>query len=145
MLSARRVKPEAEKVRNEDFTVYEEGIYVGYRHFDKAGKAVSYPFGYGLSYTTFELDSLQTQQEDGLLRVSVRVRNTGSTPGKEVVQVYVSKPGSQVDRPVQDLKSFGKTRSLIPGEAQTLSFQIDTADLRYWDEQASRWVLEPGT
>lgn len=145
MLSARRVKPDAEKVRNEDFTVYEEGIYVGYRHFDKAGKAVSYPFGFGLSYTTFELDSLQTQQEDGLLRVSVRVRNTGSTPGKEVVQVYVSKPGSQIDRPVQELKAFGKTRSLIPGEAQTLSFQIETADLRYWDEDTSRWVLEPGT
>ena len=137
--------PEEEQVRNVDYTVYEEGIYVGYRHFDKAGLAVSYPFGYGLSYTTFELDSLQTSLADGVLGVRVQVRNTGSTPGKEVVQVYTAKTGSGIDRPVQELKAFGKTRSLEPGEAQTLTFQIATADLRYWDEAAGGWVLEPGT
>lgn len=137
--------PENEQVRDVDFTVYEEGVYVGYRHFDTAGKDVSYPFGYGLSYSTFEVDSLQAQLADGLLQVSLRVRNTGTVPGKEVVQLYVSKPGSQIDRPLQELKAFGKTRNLIPGEEQTLNFRIATDDLRYWDEQASRWVLEPGS
>ena len=137
--------PEEEQVRNVDYTIYEEGIYVGYRHFDKAGLAVSYPFGYGLSYTTFALDSVQTSLAGGVLEVSVQVRNTGSTPGKEVVQIYTEKPGSGIDRPVQELKAFGKTRSLEPGEGQTLSFRIATADLRYWDEDAAQWVLEPGT
>ncbi len=137
--------PEDEQVRNFDYTVYEEGIYVGYRHFDKAGLAVSYPFGYGLSYTTFEVDSLQVAQTDGLLEVSVRVRNTGKAPGKEVVQLYAAKPGSGIDRPVQELKAFGKTRNLEPGQEQTLHFRIAIADLRYWDEQESAWVLEPGT
>ena len=145
ILGAGKVVPENEQVRNVDFTVYEEGIYVGYRHFDKAGLAVSYPFGYGLSYTTFALDSLQTELSDGAVLVSLKVTNTGATPGKEVVQLYVAKPGSGIDRPVQELKAFGKTRNLEPGESQGLAFRIAADDLRYWDEQQARWVLEPGT
>jgi beta-glucosidase len=138
-------KPEEEKIRNKDYTRYEEGIYVGYRHFDKAGLEVSYPFGYGLSYTSFEVDSLQAQLLDDRLELTVSVQNTGNLPGKEVVQLYVSKPGTQIDRPVRELKTFGKTRELAPGESQTLVLYLDVKDLRYWDETFSDWILEPGT
>ncbi|MCX2718787.1 glycoside hydrolase family 3 N-terminal domain-containing protein [Lentiprolixibacter aurantiacus] len=138
-------KPEEEKVPNKDYTRYEEGIYVGYRHFDKAGLEVSYPFGYGLSYTTFQLDSLQTELFDDRVELTLSVQNTGNKPGKEVVQLYVSKADTQIDRPVRELKTFGKTRELAPGERQTLVLPLDIKDLRYWDESVSDWTLEPGT
>ncbi|WP_088339556.1 glycoside hydrolase family 3 C-terminal domain-containing protein [Robiginitalea sediminis] len=143
MLSSKR-KPEAEWEPNVDYTVYEEGIYVGYRHFDKENIPVSYPFGFGLSYTTFEMDSLQVAARGDILEVHLQVRNRGETPGKEVVQVYVSKPDSHIDRPVQELKVFGKTRLLAPGESQEMWFTLPVADLRYWNEEAAAWILDPG-
>ena len=138
-------KEKEEMVRNVDFTEYEEGIYVGYRHFDKQGLEVSYPFGSGLSYTRFEMDSLQAQRSEGELQVRINVRNSGDRQGKEVIQVYISKPDTGIDRPLQELKAFGKTRLLPPGASQSLSFSIPVSDLRYWDEEASRWMLEPGS
>jgi len=137
-------KAEKDKVRNKDFTLYEEGIYVGYRHFDKANLEVSYPFGYGLSYTLFEYGNMESQVKNDTVRVTVPVKNAGSQPGKEVVQVYVSKSNSGIDRPLQELKAFGKTRTLAPGETEQLRFDIPVADLRYWDEQSAGWKLEAG-
>ncbi len=138
-------KEKEETVRNIDFTEYKEGIYVGYRHFDKQGLEVSYPFGYGLSYSSFETDSLQVGVEENDIFVRLNVQNTGERQGKEVVQVYLSKPDTGIDRPLQELKAFGKTRLLPPGANQTLTFRIPVSDLRYWDEASSAWVLEPGT
>ena len=137
-------KAEKDKVRNKDYTRYEEGIYVGYRHFDKANLEVSYPFGFGLSYTQFEAGALETQLKNDSIFVAISVKNSGSVPGKEVVQIYVSKPNSGIDRPVQELKAFGKTRTLAPGESERLTFVIPVADLRYWDEKVKGWNLENG-
>ncbi|MCO5723244.1 glycoside hydrolase family 3 C-terminal domain-containing protein [Robiginitalea marina] len=141
----REEKPDPEKVRNKDYTAYEEGIYVGYRHFDKADLEVSYPFGYGLSYTRFEYGTIGGQLENDTLKVSLSVTNTGARAGKEVVQVYASKPDTGVDRPVRELKAFAKTPLLQPGESAELTFRIPVAELRYWDESRPGWVLEPGT
>lgn len=137
-------KPEKDRVRNIDYTQYEEGIYVGYRHFDKANLAVSYPFGYGLSYTGFEAGNVDAALKNDTINVSLTIKNTGAQTGKEVVQIYVSKPNSNIDRPAQELKAFKKTRSLAPGETEQLAISIPVSDLRYWDEQSGGWKLESG-
>ena len=137
--------PEDQQIANEDYTKYEEGIYVGYRHFDKAGLEVSYPFGYGLSYTEFALDSMTVRVENESIIAAVRVTNTGDVAGKEVVQLYVAAPGSSVDRPKQELKGFAKTGELAAGESQTVEIRIPVSELRYWDESSSAWKLESGT
>lgn len=137
-------KAEKDKVKNEDFTNYEEGIYVGYRYFDKANLVVSYPFGYGLSYTSFQYDNMVAVLNNDTIHVTVAVQNTGDQTGKEVVQVYVSKPDSTIDRPNQELKAFSKTRKLAPGETETLSIHIPVSELSYWDEANAGWKLEKG-
>ncbi|MEN0047254.1 MAG: glycoside hydrolase family 3 C-terminal domain-containing protein, partial [Bacteroidota bacterium] len=137
-------KPASEKIKNRDYTNYEEGIYVGYRHFDKSDLAVSYPFGYGLSYTNFDFSDLTVLAENDTIKVSLNVYNTGTRTGKEVVQIYVAKPDTQVDRPVKALKAFAKTPNLAPDELVSLSFQIPFVDLRYWSESDNQWVLESG-
>ncbi|THD68985.1 beta-glucosidase [Robertkochia marina] len=136
--------PEAEWVRNIDYTNYEEGIYVGYRHFDKAGLKVSYPFGYGLSYTDFEYNAMELTSSEDTITASLTIKNTGDVAGKEVVQLYVAKPEAAVDRPVRELKAFIKTASLEPGEEQEVVLQIPVSELRYWDEDKDEWVLESG-
>ncbi|MEQ8474061.1 MAG: glycoside hydrolase family 3 C-terminal domain-containing protein [Marinoscillum sp.] len=135
---------EEDKVRNTDFTIYEEGIYVGYRHFDKAGLDVSYPFGYGLSYTDFDYSNLSVTNENDTINVTMTVQNVGKMAGKEVVQVYTSKPNPTVERPVQELKAFGKTKDLQPDESEIIALQIPVSELRYWDQDASTWQLEKG-
>ncbi|MEQ8706866.1 MAG: glycoside hydrolase family 3 C-terminal domain-containing protein [Phaeodactylibacter sp.] len=137
-------KPEAAQVRNKDFTRYEEGIYVGYRHFDKTGLDVSYPFGYGLSYTRFEYSNLEARMDNDTIHLALNVQNTGARPGREAVQVYAAKPETTVDRPVQELKAFAKTPALLPGAATTLHFKIPVSDLQYWDEESKSWALEAG-
>ena len=128
-----------------DYTDHQEGIWVGYRHFDTRGVKVAYPFGYGLSYTTFEYGKPQVTQKGDVIEVSVSVKNTGSMPGKEVVQVYVSAPKGQLDKPAKELKAFGKTRELKPGESQTLKMTLQRRDLASFDEQQSAWVVDEGT
>jgi len=137
-------KPENEKVKNKDYTNYEEGIYVGYRHFDTAELDVSYPFGFGLSYTTFDLSNLNVTLQNDTINVMVTVTNSGSLAGKEVLQVYTSKPDTNIDRPLKELRTFTKTKSLKPEEAATVSFQIPVSELSYWSEEASQWSLEKG-
>ena len=128
-----------------DETKYEEGIYVGYRWFDKQNIPVSYPFGYGLSYTTFDYSDAAASLADGNVKVSVKVTNSGSVAGKEAVQVYVSAPAGKLDKPVKELKGFAKTRKLAPGESQTVEVCFAAADMSSWDESKPGWVLDPGT
>ena len=135
----------SDRRRNQDYTIHEEGIYVGYRYFTTFGKDVSYPFGYGLSYTSFIYSSPKvTVTKDGFT-ASVTVRNTGSTAGKEVVEVYVKAPkGTMQDKPARELKAFGKTRELKPGESQTLTFKVDAYSLASFNDQLSQWETAAG-
>jgi beta-glucosidase len=137
-------KPADEQVANVDYTKYEEGIYVGYRHFDKNNMEVSYPFGYGLSYTQFEFESMDVFVTDGIINITIKVNNTGNAAGKEVVEIYVSKPDSEIDRPVQELKAFAKTPLLNSGETAELNLTIPVSELSYWNEDTSGWKLEEG-
>lgn len=133
-------------IKNVDYTNYEEGIYVGYRYFDSFDREVSYPFGYGLSYTTFEFANPSIKAENGVCTVTVDVKNTGKVAGKEVVQLYVSAPDAgRNNKPEKELKAFGKTSELQPGETATLSLKVNAADLASFDEATSSWVVDAGT
>ena len=138
-------KPKGEQVKNLDYTNYEEGIYVGYRHFDKKHLDVSYPFGYGLSYTSFGYENMKVEVADGMINILVSVKNTGEVAGKETVEIYTSKPETAIDRPVQELKAFAKTPLLNPGESAELTMTIPVSDLSYWNEKTSSWTLEQGS
>ena len=130
---------------NIDYVRYEEGIWVGYRYFDTAGKDVSYPFGYGLSYTTFTYSKPVAKASASGLRATVRVTNSGSVAGKEVVEVYVSAPAGGLEKPKKELKAFAKTRLLQPGESQLLTFDISAYELSSFNEAANRWEAPAGT
>ncbi len=136
---------EDSNVKNVDYTEYEEGIYVGYRWFDTKGIAVSYPFGYGLSYTTFEYAEPAVEAGKDETVVTVNIRNTGSHPGKEIVQLYVTAPAGKLDKPAHELKAFAKTRELQPGESQAVTLKVKNADLASFDEAESAWVVDEGT
>lgn len=138
-------KPEDEQEKDVDFTTYEEGIYVGYRHFDTKKLDVSYPFGYGLSYTDFAVSEVTASLENDVINVTAVVQNIGTNAGNEVVQVYVAKPETAIDRAAQELKAFAKTSLLAPEATQTLSLQIPVNELSYWNENTNNWSLEPGT
>ena len=128
------------------YTSHEEDIYVGYRFFDTFNREVAYPFGYGLSYTTFAFSNAKIKQlNNESIEVSVTVKNTGSVAGKEVAQVYVTAPKGRLEKPVQELKAFAKTRELKPGESQTLTMQMARRDLASFDEANSQWLTEAGT
>lgn len=133
-------------VKDVDFTRYEEDIYVGYRYFDTFGKQVSYPFGYGLSYTTFDYSNPTIEENDGIYTVSVTVKNSGKRPGKEVVQLYVAAPDrAEMNKPEKELKSFAKTKELKPGESETVTMTVSASDLASFDENTSSWVVDAGT
>ena len=124
---------------------YKEDIYVGYRHFDKTLTTVTYPFGFGLSYTAFAYEQMHVEAEGNLLRVRVTVKNIGQRAGKEAVQLYVAAPKADFDRPVKELKAFCKSRLLQPNESQMLIMTVKREDLASWDETAHRWSITPGT
>lgn len=132
-------------VKNVGYTLYDEDIYVGYRYFDTFDKTVSYPFGYGLSYTTFSYNDVKAADNGSNISVSVTVTNTGKRPGKEVAEVYVTAPKGAIEKPAQELKAFAKTRTLQPGESQTLTMNIDKADLASFNTKQSAWVADGGT
>ena len=127
-----------------DDEYYEEGLYVGYRYFDTFGVEPAYPFGYGLSYTTFALAQPQVCIKKRKIRVSVRVKNTGAYPGRQVVQVYASAPQGKIAKPYQALAGFAKTRELLPGETEELVIGFKAADLASFDESNGTYVLEAG-
>ena len=126
---------------------YKEDIFVGYRWTDKQQIKPLFPFGYGLSYTTFLISNLRADKKemtcDGQLTLSVDVKNTGTVAGAEVLQLYISDVKSSQPRPVKELKGFKKI-SLAPGESQTLTFTIDRSALSFYDEQTGGWIAEPG-
>lgn len=138
------IKREGEKVYDEYYT---EGIYVGYRWYESRNVPVLFPFGHGLSYTEFEYGeaklSASALAEGRTLEVSVPVKNVGKMAGAEVVQLYVSDPECSVDRPVKELKGFGKLY-LEPGETGVLKFTLGTDDLAFFDPGKHEWVAEPG-
>lgn len=127
-----------------DYTNYNEGIFVGYRWFDKESLEVSYPFGYGLSYTSFEYSNATVAAENGVVTVSVDVKNNGAAEAKEVVEVYATAPGLDMNKPAKELRAYAKTNSLKAGESQTITMTFAEADLASYNESKSAWVVEPG-
>ena len=128
-----------------DYTNHDEDIYVGYRYFDTFRKNVAYPFGFGLSYTTFAYEKPKVTVQGDLITLEVTVKNTGSVSGKEVAQVYVSAPAGTLEKPAKELKAFAKTRELQPGESQRLVMTIQKRELASFDEANSQWLVEAGT
>lgn len=127
-------------------TVYEEDIYVGYRYFETFNREVAYPFGYGLSYTDFEIDAALAEDAccDSFVTLRLHVKNTGKTAGKEVVQVYAAIPDGKLEQPSRRLVAFRKTEELQPGETQTIILPIDKNRLTSFDEEESAYIMEAG-
>ena len=123
--------------------IYRESVFVGYRYYTTAQKRVRYPFGYGLSYTSFAWSDMQLSEEGDRFMISCRVRNTGTRDGAEVVQLYVSAPGSKVYKPLRELRAFQKVR-LAAGEEKEVRLTVNKDALRYFDVQKRGWVLEGG-
>jgi beta-glucosidase len=126
---------------------YAEGIYVGYRYYDTKNVEPQFPFGFGLSYMTFEYSGLKVTpgKTDAAkpIDVSMKVRNTGSRAGAEVVELYVHDGHSKIDRPAHELKGFERVE-LKPGETKTVRFTLDRAALSYWSPVAKGWTADPG-
>ena len=130
-------------------TEYTEGIYVGYRYYDTKNVEPQFPFGFGLSYTTFEYSDLkligtENAGRNGRWEFSVKIRNTGQRQGAEVVQVYVHDGHAKIDRPEHELKAFSRVE-LKPGENQTIQFSLNNSAFEYWSPQTREWTLDPGT
>jgi len=127
---------------------YAEGIYVGYRYYDTKNVEPQFPFGFGLSYTTFDYANLQVKpgkvSGDQPVEVSLRVRNTGKRAGAEVVQLYVHDGHSKIDRPAHELKGFSRVE-LKPGEMRTVQMKLDRSAFSYWNPKTKEWMAEPGT
>ena len=118
---------------------YREGLYIGYRYFTTAEKAVRFPFGYGMSYTTFAYSDMAADEQG----VSLTVTNTGSVAGTEIVQLYISKKDGQIFRPVKELKGFARV-TLAPGKKQRITIMLDDKAFRFWNVKANRWEIEGG-
>ncbi len=128
-----------------DYTPYEEDIYVGYRFFDSFDRDVAYPFGYGMSYTTFAYDDAKVERDGDKLTVSVTVTNTGDRPGKEIVQLYASDTqAGERNKPEKELRGFAKTAELAPGRSETVSISFDINDLASFDDTRSVWRRDAG-
>jgi beta-glucosidase len=127
--------------------IYEEGIYVGYRYYNTFNIRTAYEFGYGLSYTNFEYSNLKLNAKlfTGKIIATVDIKNVGKVAGKEVVELYVTAPSTQLQKPAVELKAFGKTNLLQPGQKQTLQFILSAKDIASFDPQLSAWIAAPGT
>ena len=119
---------------------YREGLYIGYRYYETVGKEVRYPFGYGLSYTTFEYSNLRVNEDSATFTIT----NTGDRDGSEIAQMYVAKPGAEIFRPAKELKGFAKV-FLKAGESQTVTIPLDDKAFRYWNVETYQWEVEGGT
>ena len=128
-----------------DDEYYTEGIYVGYRYFDTFNVTPQYPFGYGLSYTSFSVECAGCTADESEVCVRARVTNTGSRPGRQVVQVYYSAPAGTLEKPYQELAGYAKTKELAPGESEELTVRFATADMASYSPGRAAWILEPGT
>ena len=132
------------KVEFQDYTKHMEGINVGYRYFTTNDKSVSYPFGFGLSYTTFSYSKPVVKATKDGLTASITVTNTGNVAGKEVVQLYVSAPAGGLDKPARELKAFAKTKELQPKQSETLTMKVSLYDLASYNEATQSWESAPG-
>ena len=141
---ANRNNPEATPLPNYDYTEYLERLNVGYRYYDRHPEQVSYPFGYGLSYTTFSYSNPTAAVSGETVKLSVKVTNTGHVAGKEAVQVYIEAPGGGLNGLVKELKAYGKTALLQPGESETLEFALTEYDLAGFNPEASCWQTLQG-
>ena len=134
------------KRKNFDYTEYNDGIYVGYRYYTTQNIPTSFPFGFGLSYTSFKYSNpIVTKDAKGNIKVCVEIKNTGKRAGKEVVQVYVSAPGKDMDKPASELKGFTKTKKLNPSESEAVEITIPYESLASFNEENSSWQVEGGT
>lgn len=133
--------------KGKDTALYQEGVFVGYRYYTSRNVKAAYPFGYGLSYTTFAYENLTVDKKEmddtEILKVSVNVKNTGNRSGKEVVQLYVEAPEGEVARPVRELRGFDKIM-LEPGEEKTVTFELDMRAFAYWNTQIHDWFVQDG-
>ena len=130
---------------NIDYTNYEEDIYVGYRYFDSFGKPVAYPFGFGLSYTTFAYENMSVSEANGVYTIKVDVKNTGSCAGRNVVELFVAAPNSKkLNKPEKELRNYAKTKLLQPGQSETITMTVKTEDLASFNEKASAWKTDAG-
>ncbi len=136
--------PSSANFGGKDFNDYAEGIYVGYRYFDRHPDKALYPFGFGLSYTSFALKAESLRRVGNETEAVVTVTNTGTLPGKEVVQLWCQAPTGRLNKPLRVLAAFGKTKTLAPGESETLTLRCDDKCLASYDEDSSRFVLESG-
>jgi len=141
---ATEVNGSKDKKRNFDDTKYDEGIYVGYRHYCTVGQPVSYPFGYGLSYTSFAFSKLQVRQQGDDVVANVTITNTGKRAGKEVAELYITAPNGKLDKPALELKAFAKTKLLQPKESQTVELLFNKRNLASFDESLNAWVADKG-
>ena len=130
---------------NIDYTLHSEGLDVGYRYFSTKDREVSYPFGYGMSYTTFAYSRPMVKADKDGFTASITVTNTGDVAGKEIVQLYITAPDGKLYKPAIELKSFAKTRELQPGESQTLTMHVTAYDLASYDTDIQSWVTDKGT
>lgn len=130
--------------KNIDYTLHAEGINIGYRYFSTEQREVSYPFGYGLSYTTFAYSKPRVKALADGFEASITVTNTGEVAGKESVQLYVTAPEGTLEKPALELKAFAKTRKLAPGESETLTMKVPVYDLASFDESIQSWVSDKG-
>ncbi len=128
-----------------DDEYYTEGIYVGYRYFDTFNVTPQYPFGYGLTYTTFSLDCAGCAADEKEVRVRIRVTNTGARSGRQVVQVYYSAPAGKLEKPWQELAGYAKTKELAPGESEIVTVCYETASMASYNPEEAAWIMEPGT
>lgn len=126
-------------------TCYEEGIYVGYRYFESFGKEVAFPFGHGLSYTTFETTASAPEDRGDGVRITATVTNSGTRPGRQAVLAYAALPGTRQQQPARQLVAFGKTDLLAPGQSETLVLDIPIKYLATYDAAQGAWLLEQGT
>ena len=141
---ANRGNADAKPIAKYDYTEYKERLDIGYRYYDRHPEQVSYPFGFGLSYTTFEYSEPQATIEDGEITLTVTVKNTGAVAGKEVVQVYVEAPKGGLNKLAKELKAYGKTALLEPGESEVLEFKLSAYDLAAFNMNASCWQTVKG-
>ncbi len=134
-------------VENPINSFYKEGIYVGYRYYDSFNVPTAYEFGFGMSYTKFEYSNLKLSSNSftSKIKATITIKNTGKVDGKEVVQLYLSAPATEIEKPDQELKGFAKTKLLKPGESQLLSFDIDAKALASFWSGISSWVADKGT
>lgn len=136
--------PEMPDFEDMNETRYREGIYVGYRYFDTFRKQALFPFGYGLSYTEFRLGAAGVEANGAQVTVRTTVENTGTMAGRQVVQVYLSKPAGKLDVPRQELCAFAKTRTLAPGEAETVTCSFTLPEMAAYDAETASYILEAG-